>query len=144
MRGFWHSTRLSTAKANNGGWELDCREAIFLFTTHCDTAEILAEVNRRAAGSRKRATDDACRAHLRAAGILPEFIGRIGAFLVFRDLSERTRAEIIALSVSRIAEEYGLTVERVAPTVIAHLLTLSLNPPVNSGSFGRVNMKGAL
>jgi ATP-dependent Clp protease ATP-binding subunit ClpA len=56
---------------------------------------------------------------------LPEFTGRIGAFLVFLDLSERTRAEIIALSVSRIAEEYGLTVERVAPTVIAHLLTLS-------------------
>jgi AAA domain (Cdc48 subfamily) len=117
--------RLSTAKASNGGWEVDCREAIFLFTAHCDTAEILAEVQRRGANGRERATDDVCRAHLRATGIRPEFIGRIGAFLVFQNLSERTRAEIIALSVSRIAEEYGLTVERVAPTVIAHLLTLS-------------------
>jgi hypothetical protein len=116
--------RLSTAKASNGGWELDCREAIFLFTAHCDTAEILAEANRRAAKGHERAADDVCRAHLRATGILPEFIGRIGAFLVFRQLSERTRAEIIALSVSRTAQEYGLTVERVAPAVIAHLLAL--------------------
>jgi hypothetical protein len=116
--------RLSTPKANSGGWELDCREAIFLFTAHCETSEILAEVERRGPNSRERATDEVCRAHMRAAGILPEFIGRIGAFLMFRPLSERTRAEIIALSVSRVAEEYGLTVERVAPSVIAYLLTM--------------------
>ena len=107
---------LSTAHPVNGSWNLDCSRAVFLFTAHVDTSAILSELERRGLEVRPHRADDVRRSHLRRS-ILPELLGRIDAFLVFRPLSERTRAEILALSVIRIAAEYGLTVVRVAVAV---------------------------
>ncbi len=63
-----------------------------------------------------------CRQLLRAAGLAPEQIGRIGTLLVFHPLDLDARAEIVALSGKRVVEEYRLRVERIAPAVILTIL----------------------
>jgi hypothetical protein len=47
---------------------------------------------------------------------------RIGRFLVFCPLPPEARAEIIALAIAEIAAEYGLKVQRIAPSVIISVL----------------------
>lgn len=114
--------RLSTADRSAGGHQIDCRYAIFLFTSNLDAKEILAELDSRRGYDNRSVVDDVCRRRLNAAGIAPEIIGRIGRFLVFQPLSAESRAEIVALAVAEIAEEYGLDVARVAPSVIVELM----------------------
>lgn len=114
--------RLSTAAATARGRELDCRQAIFFFTTNLDSAGILRELETREAFDQPGVVDQVCRSHLRAAGVAPELVGRITAFLVFRPLSAETRAEIVALAIARVAEEYGVQVEYIEPAVIARIL----------------------
>ena len=75
--------------------------------------------------------DEVCRRRLHAGGIAPEIVGRIGRFLVFRPLSPETRAEIIALGIAEVGEEYGLTISYVEPSVIVDLMQ-----KVRSSNFG--------
>lgn len=117
--------RLSSAAPRSVGRELDCRRAVFFFTSNLDSAGILAELEDN------RAYDDVehlytiCQRRLRQAGIRSELIGRIGEFLVFCPLSEQTRAEILTLSVVKVAKRYGIHVRRVQPEVISSLLEKS-------------------
>lgn len=116
--------RLSApARATAGlGRVVDCRQAIFIFTSNLDSADILTALAAGDSFADPVAIDDVCRRHLRTAGIAPELLGRVGTFLVFRPLSPETRAEIVTLAVARVAEEYDVTVARVEPSVIAHVL----------------------
>jgi len=117
--------RLSTSGPRGQSREVDCRYAIFLFTSNLDATGILRELEARNAFADPAVVDHVCRNHLRAAGIAPELIGRIGGFLAFRPLSAETRAEIVALAIARIAEEYGLRVAYIQPSVITHILERS-------------------
>jgi hypothetical protein len=114
--------RLSTADKSTQGREIDCRMAIFVFTSNLDSKAILDELESRQAFGDRGIEDEVCRRRLRAAGIAPEIVGRIGRFLVFRSLSPEIRAEIVTLAVAEVAEEFGLKVARVDPQVIVDLM----------------------
>lgn len=123
--------RLSTSSRSSGGHEIDCRRAVFMFTSNVDAKEILDELETRNAFGNRAIEDEVCRRRLHAAGIAPEIVGRIGRFLVYRPLSPETRAEIVALAIAEVAEEYGLRVAYVRPSVI-----LDLMQKAKSQSFG--------
>jgi hypothetical protein len=100
---------------------VDCRRAVFFFTSNIDVADAIAELD--AASGPTQSVDATSRRHLTAGGIRPELVGRIGAFLAFRPLSPRARAEIATAAVAKVAAEYGLTVVRVAPEVISAIVS---------------------
>lgn len=102
------------------GRAVDCRRAVFFFTSNIDVSEAMAELDQ--AANPAESADVTCRRHLAASGIKSELIGRISAFPVFRPLSERARAEIATAAVARVAAEYGLTVVRVAPDIISDIV----------------------
>ena len=107
----------SPSPAAHGG-AVDCSRAIFFFTSNIDVSAALSELDQGGGES----VDAICRRHLAASGIRAELIGRIAAFLVFRPLADRARAEIATAAVARVAAEYGLTVVRVAPDVVSDIV----------------------
>jgi hypothetical protein len=124
--------RLSTAApAADNGREIDCRRAIFIFTSNLDATGIQRDLETRQGFGDPLVVNEVCRSRLRAAGIAPELIGRISEFLVFRPLTVETRAEIMALVIAAVAQDYGLAVEHIEPAVIASLLGRA-----ESGSLG--------
>jgi hypothetical protein len=106
---------------------VDCRGAIFVFTSNLDATGVLLELDARDAFDQPRVVDEVCRAHLLTHGVAPELVGRVGAFLAYRDLNQDTRAEIVVLAIQSVAAEYGLEVAEVDPLLIAELLSAS--PP---------------
>lgn len=114
--------RLSSASHSAGGQEIDCRHAVFIFTSNLDSKSIIDELDSRKAFGNRATEDEVCRRRLHAGGIAPEIVGRIGRFLVFRPLSPEIRAEILALAIAEVAEEYGLQVNYVEPSVIVDLM----------------------
>ncbi len=114
--------RLSTASGSSGGRDIDCRQSIFMFTSNLDAREILDELETRNAFGNRAVEDEVCRRRLHAAGIAPEIVGRIGRFLVYRPLCSEIRAEIVTLVIAEVAEEYGLRVAHVEPSVIVDLM----------------------
>ena len=114
--------RLSTASRSTAGREIDCRQAIFMFTSNLDAKSILDELESRKAFGNRAVEDDVCRRRLQAAGIAPEIIGRIGRFRVYRPLPLEVSAEIMTLAIVEVAEEYGVQVGYIAPNVIVDLM----------------------
>lgn len=113
------SGRLSSPNAIEGSHEIDCRQAIFVFTSNIAARELLTAVG--ISGNPKK-TDILCRKHLTRHGIPPELAGRIGAFSIFHPLSDEHRARIMVQAITVVAREYGVEVEYVAPDVIVTLL----------------------
>jgi AAA domain (Cdc48 subfamily) len=101
------------------GRVIDCRRAVFFFTSNIDMTDAIAEL---AADWTAGPVAAICRRHL-AAGIRPELVGRISAFLIFHPLSVRSRAEIATAAVVKTAAEYGLQVIRVAPEIISSIVS---------------------
>ncbi len=117
--------RLSTAARSNGTREIDCRQTIIIFTSNLEAGGILEELEQRNGFGQTAVEDEVCRRRLKAAGISPEIVGRIGRFLVYRQLNDEARAEIVALSVAGVGREYGLEVQRIEPqTVICIMETI--------------------
>jgi hypothetical protein len=114
--------RLSSAATTSSGREIDCRSAIFFFTSNIEVTEILAELETRQAFDNALLTDEVCRKHLKKAGIKPELVGRIGCFLVYQELSKKARTEIVALSIVRVASEYGLNITYIVPETLTAIL----------------------
>lgn len=114
--------RISTARQTGNGHTLDVRRAIFFFTSNLGSRSILQELTQRGGFDDPNIVDAVCRSHLRAAHIPPELIARLSTFMVFRPLNHRVKAEIVALSIVRVAAEYGLQVEQVDPAVVICIL----------------------
>lgn len=104
------------------GYEVDCKSAIFMFTSNLDATAILQDIETQNASEYPTKIEEICRLHLRTQGIAPELIGRINTFLVFHPLSMETRAQILLLSIVRVAKEYDVEVAYVKPEVILELL----------------------
>lgn len=102
--------------------EIDCRQAIFFFTSNLRYSDILDELERRNAFGVRQVVDATCRSQLRSSGIPNELVGRINCFLPFRPLSPDARAEIVTLAIRRVAEEYGVDVARIDPVVVTEIL----------------------
>lgn len=112
--------RLSTPGRTRSGRELDFRQALLFFTSNLDATGILAEA-RGAPEDRPEVVDEVCRRRLRAAGVAPEFLGRIMAFLLFRPLSPEARVSLLARLIIRTAKEYEVSLATVEPSVVAHV-----------------------
>jgi hypothetical protein len=123
--------RISSASGAKGGHEIDCRYAVFMFTSNLDAKAILDELDSRNAFGNRSVEDEVCRRRLNAAGLAPEIIGRISRFLVYRPLEPKTRAEIITLAIAEVGGEYGVDVGYVEPTVVIEIMK-----QVRSTSFG--------
>jgi len=119
--------RLSRSGTATGaeGRTVDCRQAIFFFTSNLDCEGILGDLEMRADSHVSHVVDEVCRRRLRSAGIKPELVGRINSFLAYGSLSPSVRAEITTLTVVRVAKEYGVNVRRIAPSVVVYLLDQS-------------------
>ena len=113
--------RLSRAAGRGNGHEIDCRHAVFIFTSNLDADGILSDLEDHDGFDDSAFVNRVCRTRLRAAGIPPEIIGRIGAFMVFRPLEDAVRAEIITLTVQRVAQRYGVQVVSIAPSAVVAL-----------------------
>ena len=120
--------RLSRAGGSAPNCEIDCRRAIFIFTSNLnggiedDLRVWEAITTDPTPGDYRRAVEESCRRRLHQSGIAPELIGRMGCFLAFRPLVADARAEIITLAIVHIAREYGVEIGRIAPEVIAYVL----------------------
>lgn len=110
--------RISTPRGTGHGYDIDCRQAIFFFTSNLESAGIAQDLEQHGTTPSAATVNAVCRRRLRQAGIRPEILGRIGAFLSFSALTRETRTEVIALSVQRVAAQYGVVVDRVDPEVI--------------------------
>jgi hypothetical protein len=111
---------LSSPARTARGRVIDCRHAIFFFTSNIDATNVIAQAD--AADGAAESIEAICRRQLMTDGILPELVGRISAFLVFRPLSARARAEIATAALTRVAAEYGLTVERIDPEIVSSIV----------------------
>ena len=114
--------RASSASGGANGREIDCRHAIFIFTSNLDADAILDELETRSAYGNREVTDEVCRRRLKASGIPPEIVGRIGRFLVYRPLTGATRAAIIALAIIEVTKEYGINAVYVEPEVVIEIM----------------------
>lgn len=121
LMGAMDAGELSSPAPAARGRAVDCRRAVFFFTSNIEITDIIAELD--AAGTPVPSADSVCRRHLTSARLRPELTGRIGTFLVFRPLSARARAEIATAAVASVAAEYGLTVIRVAPEIITTIVS---------------------
>jgi hypothetical protein len=117
--------RLSSPSASNGSYTVDCRHAVFLFTSNSQAYGILEDLEQRQVFANRATVDAVCRKHLQLAGVAPELLGRIGGFLVFRPLKDAVRAEIVTLAIARVAEEYGVRIAHIDPTVVSTILCTS-------------------
>lgn len=114
--------RLSSASKTAGGHQVDCRRAIFIFTSNLDAQTILSELESRDGFGDRALEDEVCRRRLHASGIAPEIVGRIGRFLVYRRLSLETRAEIMVGAIAEVAAEYGITISYVEHDTVVELM----------------------
>lgn len=114
--------RISSASGGAGGHEIDCRCAIFMFTSNLDAKAILDELDSRNAFGNRSVVDEVCRRRLNAAGLAPEVIGRISRFLVYKPLDPKTRAKIITLAIVEVAAEYGVNTGYVEPDVVIEIM----------------------
>jgi hypothetical protein len=122
LMGMMDAGRLSSASKTNGSREIDCRSSLVIFTSNLEADGIISELEQRNGFGQTDVEDEVCRRRLKAAGISPEIVGRIGRFLVFRPLSADARAEIVTLAVADVAREYGLEVHRIEPAVVVSIL----------------------
>jgi len=115
--------RLSAPSAQAGGSrQVDCRQAIFLFTSNLDPTGILKSMSEHEGAPHPDAVDSICRTQLGLIGVSPELVGRMSCFLVFRPLRVEVQVEIIALAIARVANEYGIEIRHIGSSVILHVL----------------------
>lgn len=117
--------RISSAMGTGVGRTIDCRRAIFCFTSNLDCEGIMKDLEDLDAYSDPSLVDRVCRKRLRDAGVAPELVGRISVFLAFRHLGIEAIAEVVTLSVARSAREFGLEVRWIEPEVINKILDQS-------------------
>lgn len=115
--------RLSSPSSANGERQIDCRRAVFLFTTNLKVNDLLQKLETIDTSTVNQQTiNEICRKHLQNNNIAPELVGRINSFLVYYPLSEETRIEILALSIVRVASEYGANISYIAPETLSVIL----------------------
>ena len=99
---------------------VDCRHAIFIFTSNLIGAEVDTFSQSHAIPASR--ISDRCRKLLVARGMRPEVAGRFTAVVPFQPLSAAGEAEAAARVVVEVAQEYGVLVDWVAPELVATVL----------------------
>lgn len=123
--------RLSSASAENGEYQIDCRKAIFIFTSNLDASGVLEEIKRNNIESNAIAQDQVARKRFVSAGIPKELIGRMGLVVVYQPIARKYRANVVLSTIKEIGNEFGVTINYVEPTIVASILKHK-----SSGDFG--------
>ena len=108
------SGRLDATRANSG----DARGCILLFTSNLGGVD-LAEAVTTASSAEQ---DEIARRYLLGAGMLPEIVARFTSLVVYTPLGGADVARVAALSVARVAQDYGLRLNWVEPDYLSALL----------------------
>jgi len=117
----------------NGSNEIDCRRAIFIFTSNLP---VFQAENRKLgfAGNEQTAqfqcTEEMFKNELVSKGIKPEIAGRILSFILFKPLDSSVLADIIAIAIVDCAKSFSMAVKHIDVAIIQELLD------ANSSSFG--------
>jgi hypothetical protein len=112
--------RISSASSSGAqGHQLDCRQCMFYFTSNLDATGIQREVDEAGPDADH---DELCRRRLKATGIAPEIVERIGHCLVFLPIAETARAKVVLMAIVETAREFGLEVRHVAPELLLMFL----------------------
>lgn len=112
--------RISSASSTGAqGHQLDCRQCMFFFTSNLDATGIVQAVDEAGPDADH---DALCRQRLKAIGIAPEIVERMGHCLVFQPIAEADRAQVVLAAVVETAREFGLEVRYVAPDLLLNLL----------------------
>ena len=127
------SGRFSVPQQSGGaaGQEIDCRQAIFIFTSNQEASEIVTEIIRRKILEDQGQVAEICRRHLQHLGMRPEILGRMSHFAVFLPLDHQAKVRIIAKTIARCGEQFGVNVAWIAPGLIDRVLAES-----TSNNFG--------
>jgi ATP-dependent Clp protease ATP-binding subunit ClpA len=112
----------SSVRMESHEYTVDCRKAIFFFTSNLASSEIMQSLNSAGTETDQIQIDTTCRRSLGAAGVAPELIGRIQSFLVFRPITPALLAEIATLSVVRLGRQWNLDIRYIDPDLISSLI----------------------
>ncbi|HEV2864316.1 MAG TPA: AAA family ATPase [Pyrinomonadaceae bacterium] len=108
----------------------DFRQCIIIFTSNVRYKEGL-ELRARLADMNSAEFQIRAREILVCEGVPPEIVGRIGSLVMFGELSGDDLLAIVTDKVQRCGSDYGLTVTRIAPSLLAHITAAA-----NSSKFG--------
>lgn len=123
--------RLSSASAENGEYQIDCKKAIFIFTSNLDASGVLEEIKSNNIESDAIAQDQIARKRFVLAGVPKELIGRMGAVVVYQPIAKKYRANVVLSTIKEIGNEFGVSVNYVEPTIVTSILKHK-----SSGDFG--------
>lgn len=123
--------RLSSASAENGEYQIDCRKAIFIFTSNLDASGVLEEIKSDNIESDAIAQDQIARKRFVSAGVPKELIGRMGTVVVYQPIAKKYRANVVLSTIKEIGNEFGVTINYVEPAIVNDILKHK-----SSGDFG--------
>jgi hypothetical protein len=102
----------------SAGKRVDARHAVVVMTTSVGADELERRLGRTPLDNRW-AVQRAAAEHLRAFGLSPDLVGRIGAFALYGELDvEQAGHGLAEAAVTSLADEYGLAVADVDPIVL--------------------------
>jgi ATP-dependent Clp protease ATP-binding subunit ClpA len=113
--------RLEATKPIDGQREFDFRYAVMLFTSNLPLSVENADQMTQTEITR------ACRDQLTKPvqgqpAMPPEIAARFSEILLFRNLSDADKTEILALTMMRTAEQYDLTVRKISPELMQNVV----------------------
>lgn len=114
--------RLNSSTEVGGRHEIDCRRAIFVFTTNRDARNVLRALDASGRPEDPGVVDRICAQQLAGRGVPQELVSRITGFLVFRPLEVQDRARALGRALVHLGTEYGVQVMRVDPSLLGRLL----------------------
>jgi len=108
----------------NGKHEIDCRQAIFIFTSNLPITgrSCCLGFSDIAEDDKSRDLSEICKKAIVNHGIKPEIAGRILTFLVFNKLTAHVMADIVALAIVDCAAAFGLTIRHIDAKIIQCIL----------------------
>jgi ATP-dependent Clp protease ATP-binding subunit ClpA len=110
----------------NGSNELDCRHAIFIFTSNLSLNSTAKKIGFSSADDeavpRVVSDEDRCKEALVKHGIPPEIAGRIAWFLNYEPLSDEDIAKVIQLEIEQCARSFELFVGHVDDDIIDEII----------------------
>jgi ATP-dependent Clp protease ATP-binding subunit ClpA len=113
--------RLSSPTGVDGRHQIDCRSAVFCFTSNLRSGAILDVLKQQKLAVDTPEADDCIRKELSGAQLPRELIGRISRCIAFLPLNDDARLEAIILAIRDLVAEYGLNLHRIDPAAVAAL-----------------------
>ena len=100
------------------GKSVDARHIVVAMTTSVESDELSAQIGETPLADRW-IVQRTCADHLRAAGLPPDLVGRIGAFAAYSELDgDGPRRGVAESAIVALGAEYGLVIETVDPVVV--------------------------